>query len=68
MPIYQYHCNACSEDYEVERAINPSKLIPPCCPRCGARNVERIYGGVSVHYKGTGFYTTDSREGEHNET
>ena len=31
------------------------------CPECGAR-ATRIYNAPSIHYKGNGFYTTDTKK------
>jgi putative FmdB family regulatory protein len=34
MPLYDYHCEPCSLDFEVSRSIKDAD-IPPFCPMCG---------------------------------
>jgi putative FmdB family regulatory protein len=40
MPIYEYRCSACGEEFEKWlRSMSAKQDI--CCPRCGSRQVER---------------------------
>jgi predicted nucleic acid-binding Zn ribbon protein len=32
---------------------------PAACPECGAGPVEKLLFPVAVHFKGSGFYSTD---------
>lgn len=36
---------------------------PETCPTCGEGPVERVLYPVAVHFKGSGFYTTDYGRG-----
>ncbi len=36
---------------------------PETCPTCGAGPLERVLYPVAVHFKGSGFYTTDYGRG-----
>ena len=55
MPIYEYRC-ANGHSFEVSRSMTDDPLTE--CQECGAA-VERVFHPVAVHYKGSGFYTTD---------
>ena len=59
MPVYEYKCNDCSTKFELRCGFDDEPEVP--CPRCRSR-VRRIFSAVPVIFKGSGFYTTDSRE------
>jgi putative FmdB family regulatory protein len=41
MPIYEYHCEACEEEFEdLVRMGTPDDAI--VCPRCGERRSRRL--------------------------
>ena len=40
MPIYEYRCEACGEDFELfVRSL--SQQTQPTCPRCGSQRVRK---------------------------
>ena len=56
MPIYEYRCPN-GHVFEVfQRMDDPA---PEQCEVCAAAPVERVLYPVAVHYKGSGFYSTD---------
>jgi putative FmdB family regulatory protein len=55
MPIYEYRCRN-GHEFEVFQSMTDEPVAS--CDQCGA-NVERIFRPVAVHFKGSGFYTTD---------
>jgi putative FmdB family regulatory protein len=55
MPIYEYRCSN-SHQFEVFQAMADDPVTT--CEVCGAP-VERVFRPVAVHFKGSGFYTTD---------
>lgn len=60
MPTYEYKCNGCDYQFEAFQSISEAPLST--CPKCG-NSVERlISGGAGVIFKGTGYYTTDSKK------
>jgi putative FmdB family regulatory protein len=60
MPIYEYKCPE-GHVFEVfQRMSDPPVEV---CEVCGARPVERVLYPVAVHFKGSGFYTTDYGRG-----
>ena len=56
MPIYEYRCPN-GHTFEVFQKMTD----PPveACTICGAGPVEKILFPVAVHFKGSGFYSTD---------
>ena len=69
MPIYEYKC---PEGHVFELFHGISEAPPEACPICGKGPVVRVLHPVAVHFKGSGFYSTDygrggrkpSRDGE----
>src|SRR5215218_6299623 len=55
MPIYEYRCPN-GHQFEVFQAMADDPVS--VCQECGAL-VERVFRPVAVHFKGSGFYTTD---------
>jgi len=55
MPIYDYRC-ANGHRFEVFQGMSDDPVV--ICSECGAP-VERVFHPVAVHFKGSGFYTTD---------
>jgi putative FmdB family regulatory protein len=55
MPIYEYRCRN-GHQFEVFQAISDAPVT--ACQECG-EPVERVFHPVAVHFKGSGFYTTD---------
>jgi putative FmdB family regulatory protein len=55
MPIYEYRCEN-GHLFEVFQSMSDDPVTE--CEECGAP-VERVFHPVAVHFKGSGFYTTD---------
>jgi putative FmdB family regulatory protein len=55
MPIYEYRCRN-GHQFEVSQSMTEDPVS--ACPECG-EPVERVFHPVAVHFKGSGFYTTD---------
>ncbi len=55
MPIYEYKC-ANGHVFDVIQRMSDEALTE--CQECGAP-AERVLHPVAVHFKGSGFYTTD---------
>lgn len=60
MPIYEYRCPD-GHTFEVFQRMSD----PPSerCEVCGKSPVEKVLYPVSVHFKGSGFYSTDYGRG-----
>ncbi|HTK23921.1 MAG TPA: zinc ribbon domain-containing protein [Gaiella sp.] len=60
MPIYEYRCPN-GHTFEVfQRMSDPPVSV---CEICGAGPVEKLLFPVAVHFKGSGFYSTDYGRG-----
>ncbi len=55
MPIYVYRCPN-GHEFEVFQSMSEDPVTR--CKECGAP-VERVFQPIAVHFKGSGFYTTD---------
>ena len=55
MPIYEYRCRN-GHTFEVFQSMSDDPVVT--CEECAAP-VERLFHPVAVHFKGSGFYTTD---------
>ena len=61
MPIYEYRC---PNGHHFERFQSMTAPAPEKCDVCGAAPVELVLFPVAIHYKGSGFYTTDYGKGK----
>ena len=55
MPFYEYRCEK-GHTFEVMQRMSDDPLTT--CQTCDAK-VQRVFHPVAVHFKGSGFYTTD---------
>ena len=60
MPIYEYRCPT-GHTFEVFQRMSDAPV--ETCTTCGAGPVEKILFPVAVHFKGSGFYSTDYGRG-----
>jgi putative FmdB family regulatory protein len=60
MPIYEYRC---PNGHVFELFQRMADAQPEVCEVCGEGPVERVLYPVAVHYKGSGFYSTDYGRG-----
>src|SRR5215218_10329811 len=60
MPIYEYKCPN-GHLFEVFHGM--TEPSPERCEVCGAEPLQRVLHPVAVHYKGSGFYSTDYGRG-----
>jgi putative FmdB family regulatory protein len=55
MPIYEYRCEQ-GHTFEVTQRMTDDPIVS--CQTCSAP-VERVFHPIAVHFKGSGFYSTD---------
>jgi len=55
VPIYEYKCSD-GHTFEVFQSMSDDPVST--CEVCG-KPVERVFHPIAVHFKGSGFYTTD---------
>jgi len=61
VPIYEYRC---PNGHHFERFQSMTAPPPERCDVCEAAPVELVLYPVAIHYKGSGFYTTDYGKGK----
>jgi putative FmdB family regulatory protein len=61
MPIYEYRCPN-GHFFELFKRMDDPP--PDKCEVCGAAPVELVLYPVAIHYKGSGFYSTDYGKGK----
>jgi len=54
MPIYEYACEKCEREFEVEQRITDDPI--KTCPHCRSRRVKRLISQTSFTLKGGGWY------------
>jgi putative FmdB family regulatory protein len=60
MPIYEYRC---PNDHTFELFQRMSDAPPGACEVCGAGPVTKVLYPAAIHFKGSGFYSTDYGRG-----
>jgi putative FmdB family regulatory protein len=60
VPIYEYRCPN-GHTFEIFQKMTDAPV--ETCTTCGAGPVEKILFPVAVHFKGSGFYSTDYGRG-----
>jgi putative FmdB family regulatory protein len=58
MPTYVYGCDTCGHRFEIFQKFQDVPLTE--CPACGAR-IRKIIQPAGIVFKGSGWYSTDSR-------
>ncbi len=58
MPTYEYECQQCHDVHEVVQKFSDAPLTT--CEKCGGP-LRKVFSGVGIAFKGSGFYKTDSR-------
>jgi putative FmdB family regulatory protein len=58
MPTYEYLCKTCGHRFETWQKMSDEPLT--VCPNCGAE-IHRILFPAGVVFKGSGFYSTETR-------
>ena len=60
MPIYEYQCDECGATIEAFQKMSDDPLVE--CEQCGGP-LRKVLHPVAIHFKGSGFYTTDYGKG-----
>lgn len=58
VPTYEYCCNECGATLERWQRFSDSPLTE--CPSCSG-SLRRVYHAAGIIFKGSGWYSTDSR-------
>jgi putative FmdB family regulatory protein len=65
MPIYEFTCENCGNQFE--KIVSFSAASTPDCPSCSSSRVKRQLSKPAIHFKGNGWYITDSKTGNGND-
>ena len=60
MPTYDFQCRKCEHVFEWTRPFRSTAL--PACPVCKSKKTEKLIAPPAVHFKGGGWYKTDSNK------
>jgi putative FmdB family regulatory protein len=60
VPTYQYACTSCGHQLEAVQSFSDDPLT--VCPACEGK-LRKLFSSVGIVFKGSGFYRTDSRNG-----
>jgi len=60
VPIYEYRCDQCGDSFEVMQKMSDDPIV--VCEKCGG-SLHKVLHPVAIHFKGSGFYTTDYGKG-----
>jgi putative FmdB family regulatory protein len=61
VPTYQYACTECGHQLEAVQSFSDEPLT--VCPDCAGR-LRKVFTGVGIVFKGSGFYRNDSRKAD----
>lgn len=59
MPIYEFVCRECGTHFEQMQSFSATSM--PSCPACSSHHVSRLLSRPAIHFKGSGWYVTDSK-------
>ncbi len=62
MPTYEYRCDSCKRHYDRRESF--SAASSHTCQHCEKGTAKRILHAPTVVFKGSGFYSTDSRKSQ----
>lgn len=54
MPTYEYRCNACKREFEVQQRMVDDDLVH--CDVCGKDALEKLISHTAFQFKGGGWY------------
>jgi len=58
MPVYTYQCEECGVRFDARQKFSDAPIT--VCPECGG-HTHRVPQPVGIVFKGSGWYSTDSR-------
>jgi putative FmdB family regulatory protein len=66
VPIYEFICQSCGHEFEQILSFSETRI--PACPSCHSEQVIRRMGRPAIHFKGSGWYITDSKKSSESKT
>ena len=62
MPIYEFVCQNCNNNFEKIQSFSNTAVAN--CPICDSQDVARQMSCPAIHFKGSGWYITDSKKAD----
>ena len=60
MPLYEFVCQECGNQFE--KVVSFTATTAPACTACESNEVKRKMSAPAIHFKGSGWYITDSKK------
>ena len=60
MPIYEFVCRDCGTNFE--KWVSYTQPTTLACGSCTSSNVQHQISAPAIHFKGKGWYITDSKK------
>lgn len=60
MPIYEYKCTGCHEQFDLVQKMNDEPIKQ--CPECLQETAVRLISAPNFQLKGSGWYATDFKD------
>ncbi|MDO8649036.1 MAG: zinc ribbon domain-containing protein [Candidatus Peregrinibacteria bacterium] len=58
MPTFDFQCGKCKNVFPFSRPFGSK--TKPACPKCKSKRTEKLIAPPAIHFRGQGFYRTDS--------
>ena len=63
MPLYEYHCPDCNEQFEKLVRLSEANVLPEC-PECGGRHTQKLLSTFATSGGSTGYGAAASSCGD----
>jgi len=60
MPIYEYHCSNCGEEFEKLMGFSDPNINHPECPGCHSENTQKRLSAIAAVRGSTSAYSNSS--------
>jgi len=60
MPLYEFVCQDCGTNFEKVVSFTATSTL--VCTACDSTEVKRKMSAPAIHFKGSGWYITDSKK------
>lgn len=62
MPVYQYKCKKCKNEFEIHKSFELYNK-KETCPACKSDKTIKVFSSPKIIFNGDGFYSTDYKKG-----
>lgn len=50
MPVYEFHCNECEQDFDITLKMIDLHAGVAACPHCESKNLRRVFSPSSIRF------------------